>query len=106
MGQILKYNQEKFALLQYSLFSADMTAENTSKGGSMADRLFGEIEGINEGAEFETREALSKAGVHRPNQKGISGGADEGSDSIVLSGGYEDDEDFGTLIVLHRRGRS
>jgi putative restriction endonuclease len=65
----------------------------------MPDRIFGEIEGVSEGAEFPTRKALSEAGVHRPTQAGISGGEDEGSDSIVVSGGYEDDADFGDEIV-------
>ena len=33
----------------------------------------------------------SEAGVHRPHVAGIHGREDEGSYSIVLSGGYEDD---------------
>ncbi len=35
---------------------------------------------------------------------GISGGAAEGADSIVLSGGYEDDQDSGDIIVYTGRG--
>jgi putative restriction endonuclease len=65
----------------------------------MPDRQFGEIEGVEASAQFDTRESLSTAGVHRPTQAGISGSEKEGSDSIVLSGGYEDDEDLGDLIV-------
>jgi len=42
---------------------------------------------------------LADAGVHRHRQAGISGSSSEGADSIVLSGGYEDDEDHGDLIV-------
>src|SRR5262245_29665606 len=45
------------------------------------------------------REALAAAGVHRPTQAGISGSTAEGADSIVVSGGYEDDRDFGDEIV-------
>ena len=67
-------------------------------------RLFGEIEGHPEGAVFESREALSKAGVHRPTMGGISGTAEEGADSIVLSGGYEDDLDYGDEIVYTGHG--
>jgi putative restriction endonuclease len=70
----------------------------------MPDRHFGEIEGVPEGTDFQTREALSTAEVHRPTQAGISGGENEGSDSIVLSGGYEDDEDFGDVIVYTGHG--
>jgi putative restriction endonuclease len=70
----------------------------------MPDRRFGEIEGIREGTTFQTRDALSVAGVHRPIQAGISGGENEGADSIVLSGGYEDDEDFGDVIVYTGHG--
>jgi len=70
----------------------------------MAGRHFGEIEGIEEGALFATREDLSAADVHRPLQAGISGSQGEGSDSIVVSGGYEDDEDFGDLIVYTGHG--
>jgi putative restriction endonuclease len=39
------------------------------------------------------------AGVHRPLQAGISGAVSEGADSIVVSGGSEDDRDFGDTIV-------
>jgi putative restriction endonuclease len=42
--------------------------------------------------------------VHRPLQHGISGAAHEGADSIVVSGGYEDDEDYGDLIVYTGAG--
>ena len=70
----------------------------------MSDRVFGEIPGIPIGSTFASREDLSRAGVHRPTQAGISGAQDEGADSIVLSGGYEDDEDFGDLIVYTGHG--
>lgn len=67
-------------------------------------RLFGEIEGYPEGTLFDSREALNKAGVHRPTMGGISGTAEAGSDSIVLSGGYEDDVDYGDEIVYTGHG--
>jgi len=35
---------------------------------------------------------VSEAGVHRPHVAGIHGREDDGSYSIVLSGGYEDDK--------------
>lgn len=35
---------------------------------------------------------VSEAGVHRPHVAGIHGREDDGAYSIVLSGGYEDDQ--------------
>jgi putative restriction endonuclease len=49
-------------------------------------RLFGEIEGYTEGSVFDSREALSKAGVHRPTMAGISGTAEEGADHLSARG--------------------
>src|SRR5690242_11381604 len=71
---------------------------------SMTGRVFGEIPGYPVGTEFHDREALHQAGVHRPLQAGISGAAEEGADSIVVAGGYEDDEDFGAVIVYTGHG--
>jgi putative restriction endonuclease len=67
-------------------------------------RTFGEIPGYPEGTLFDSRELLSQAGVHRPRQAGISGAKEEGADSIVLSGGYEDDEDRGNEILYTGHG--
>ncbi|WP_197019883.1 MULTISPECIES: YDG/SRA domain-containing protein [unclassified Pseudoalteromonas] len=49
-------------------------------------RTFGEINGVSPGDIFDNREALAKAKVHPPLVAGISGGKNEGADSIVLSG--------------------
>src|SRR5207247_612670 len=46
----------------------------------------------------------SESGVHRPRMAGISGAGQEGADSIVISGGYEDDEDFGDVVVYTGHG--
>ena len=70
----------------------------------MADRVFGEIEGIPVGASFATRKEAAAAGIHKPLQKGISGSKDEGADSIVISGGYEDDFDSGDEIIYTGAG--
>lgn len=66
--------------------------------------VFGHISGYPVGSRFESRAELSEAGVHRHRQAGISGSASEGADSIVLSGGYEDDQDFGDTIVYTGHG--
>jgi len=67
-------------------------------------RIFGEVPGYPSGSSFPDRKDLSAAGVHRPTMAGISGGGDEGADSIVLSGGYEDDVDLGDVIVYTGHG--
>lgn len=59
-----------------------------------SDRVFGEIVGYPPGSMFVNRKELAEAGVHKPTVKGISGSMSEGADSIVISGGYEDDDDF------------
>ena len=56
------------------------------------------------GTAYVNRRALADAGVHKPLQHGISGAGAEGSDSIVVSGGYEDDLDYGSLIVYTGAG--
>lgn len=65
----------------------------------MADRVFGEIPGMPVGTGFTSRREVADSGVHRPTQAGISGSGLEGADSIVVSGGYEDDEDLGNVII-------
>lgn len=70
----------------------------------MAARVFGDIPGYPEGTYFASRVEASRAGVHRPTQAGISGTAAEGADSIVVSGGYEDDRDLGTEIIYIGHG--
>lgn len=55
-------------------------------------KSFGPVSGVHVGQIFKTREELRAAGIHMPLQQGISGNAGEGADSIVLSGGYPDDE--------------
>lgn len=70
----------------------------------MPDRIFGEIQGITVGATFLTRKEAAAAGIHKPLQAGISGSKDDGSDSIVISGGYEDDSDSGDVIIYTGEG--
>ncbi len=62
--------------------------------------MIGEIQGVNEGAIFENRQALHDAGIHAGTQGGIGGGGE----SIVLSGGYVDDIDNGTEIIYTGQG--
>src|SRR5438045_1732599 len=64
----------------------------------MAGRVFGELENVPLGTVFPNRASLAAASIHKPLQGGIAGGGPEGADSIVLLGGYEDDEDYGDEI--------
>jgi putative restriction endonuclease len=70
----------------------------------MPDREFGHISGVPVGTIFATRHQLSLAGIHPPTMAGISGTGTQGADSIVLSGGYEDDRDWGSLIIYTGHG--
>ena len=70
----------------------------------MAERVFGHIPGYPEGSLFQDRAELRESGVHRPIQAGISGSQTEGAESIVLSGGYEDDVDYGDVLVYTGHG--
>ncbi len=71
---------------------------------STSGRYFGELPGIPVGTTWATRAEVAQAGVHRPNQSGISGTRAEGADSIVVSGGYEDDSDDGDEILYTGAG--
>jgi putative restriction endonuclease len=70
----------------------------------MSDRIFGEINGIFVGSTFQSRKEAAAVGVHKPLQAGISGSKDDGADSIVISGGYEDDSDSGDEIIYTGEG--
>lgn len=65
---------------------------------------FGAIEGIPVGTHFERRSDASAAGVHRALIAGIVGQPKTGAESIVASGGYEDDEDLGDVIIYTGQG--
>lgn len=69
----------------------------------MADRVYGHIPGYPVGSLFDDRAAASKARVHGPLIGGIWGGAD-GAESIVVSGGYVDDKDYGDVIIYTGHG--
>src|SRR5438105_1515166 len=65
--------------------------------------MHGEIPGVPPGTIFASRRELFDAGVHRALMAGIwpwTGTAE----SIVVSGGYEDDEDYGDVIIYTGHG--
>lgn len=65
---------------------------------------YGEIPGYPEGATFASRADAQRARVHRPGQAGICGTGAFGAESIVVSGGYADDDDLGDLIIYTGHG--
>lgn len=67
-------------------------------------RFFGTPETVRVGQQFIDRRELHELHVHRPLQAGISGTRAEGADSIVVSGGYVDDEDHGDWIIYTGHG--
>jgi putative restriction endonuclease len=67
-------------------------------------RVFGEIPGIPPGSEFANRRTVAEAGAHTPHMRGIAGSQRDGAESIVVSGGYEDDEDNGETIIYTGHG--
>lgn len=65
---------------------------------------FGEILGIKENDHFNGRKEMMPTSFHRKWGSGIDGNREEGTSAIVLSGGYEDDEDFGDEIIYTGAG--
>jgi len=67
-------------------------------------KFFGTPDGVKVGDLFSNRTELHEANVHRPIQAGISGTKADGADSIVVSGGYADDDDRGNYIFYTGHG--
>ncbi|WP_380285909.1 YDG/SRA domain-containing protein [Kitasatospora purpeofusca] len=65
---------------------------------------FGPVPGVAIGQVFSSRRELFDANVHRQLQAGICGTQDRGAESIVASGGYEDDKDMGNVILYTGQG--
>jgi len=70
---------------------------------------FGPIPGVEVGMCWQYRIQVSEEGIHRPHVAGIAGSAKgvmekRGCQSIVLSGGYEDDTDYGDSFLYTGSG--
>lgn len=52
---------------------------------------YGPIPGVPVGTTWKFRVQVSEAGVHRPHVGGIHGRSNDGSYSLVLAGGFEDE---------------
>jgi putative restriction endonuclease len=64
----------------------------------------GEPSGVEEGRTFTSRQEVHDHGVHRALQAGIVGTGRTGAESIVVSGGYEDDIDNGSEVIYTGHG--
>ncbi|WP_439384944.1 YDG/SRA domain-containing protein [Amycolatopsis lexingtonensis] len=67
-------------------------------------RVYGDIPGYPEGSTFASRAEVAESGVHRALQAGIVGTGEFGAESIVSSGGYEDDDDRGEELIYTGHG--
>jgi E3 ubiquitin-protein ligase UHRF1 len=65
---------------------------------------FGPIPGIEVGMSWMFRMQISEEGLHRPPVAGIAGTEKIGCPSLILSGGYEDDEDNGDTFTYTGAG--
>ncbi|KAM3968509.1 E3 ubiquitin-protein ligase UHRF1 [Aphomia sociella] len=81
-----------------------MACAGKTKTCAMPANHFGPIPGIEVGMCWRFRIQLSETGVHRPPVSGIHGRDVEGAYSIVLSGGYEDDVDYGNEFTYTGSG--
>ncbi|XP_053319571.1 E3 ubiquitin-protein ligase UHRF1 [Spea bombifrons] len=65
---------------------------------------YGPIPGVPVGTMWKFRVQVSESGVHRPHVAGIHGRSNDGSYSLVLAGGYEDDVDNGNEFTYTGSG--
>ncbi|MEU2745208.1 YDG/SRA domain-containing protein [Streptomyces collinus] len=66
--------------------------------------MIGEVPNAEAGQNYSTCRLAHEAGVHRPLQAGIRSTKRTGAESIVVSGGYKDDEDHGGVIIYTGHG--
>lgn len=85
--------------------SANLILFRNRAKGKLTQEHYGPISEAEPGTLFANRHALHAAKIHRPLQAGICGTAARGgAESIVVSGGYNDDEDYGDTIIYTGHG--
>ena len=99
-GTVFRLSDDEFTRFYELWNSSNLT--RTSSGNQSASNvdMIGEIEGVIEGQIFENRRELHDANVHRGLMRGIGARGE----SIVLSGGYADDKDYGDEIIYTGEG--
>ena len=77
-----------------------MSRQLPSQAGHFVSHFFFlYMKGVLVGDSFKDRMQLRQWGVHRPHVAGIAGQSDFAAQSVVLSGGYEDDHDEGDWFL-------
>ena len=64
----------------------------------------GKLPGVQEGSIWPDKKKMHEIGLHKNIWGGIVGKADVGAESIALSGGYIDDEDYGNELIYTGSG--
>lgn len=67
--------------------------------------IFGEISGIKEGHLFENRKEMMPSSFHRVWGRGIDSDKEKGASAIVLSGGYNDEDNDNIIVYTGAGGR-
>jgi len=99
-GTVFRLSDDEFARF-YELWNSSNLTRTSSRNQSASNvDMIGEIEGVIEGQIFENRRELHDANVHRGLMRGIGARGE----SIVLSGGYADDKDYGDEIIYTGEG--
>uniref|UniRef100_A0A673WU46 E3 ubiquitin-protein ligase UHRF n=1 Tax=Salmo trutta TaxID=8032 RepID=A0A673WU46_SALTR len=65
---------------------------------------YGPVPGVPVGSIWKFRVQVSESGCHRPHVAGIHGRSNDGAYSLVLAGGYEDDQDDGNEFTYTGSG--
>ncbi|WP_051467410.1 caspase, EACC1-associated type [Actinomadura oligospora] len=95
------WNQDRNAAGSIPLLKNRAVASRSANSPSE----YGEVPGVKPGQLYQSRRELSDAYVHRALQAGICGSKHKGgAESIVVSGGYVDDEDHGDVIIYTGHG--
>ncbi|XP_062593706.1 E3 ubiquitin-protein ligase UHRF1-like [Saccostrea cucullata] len=99
-GEKLKESKKKSKMAS----STNQTSRDWGRGMACVGRQkvcnvvppnhFGPIPGVEVGTMWKFRVQVSEAGVHRPHVAGIHGRDGEGAYSIVLSGGFDNGDEF------------
>ncbi|MEV4253143.1 YDG/SRA domain-containing protein [Spirillospora sp. NPDC049652] len=87
-------------------YGASLTLfKNLAYAAANKKEVYGDTALRKAGPIYLDRRALHDDGVHRPLQAGICGTvAKGGAESIVVSGGYKDDRDYGDIIIYTGHG--
>ncbi|XP_025997047.1 E3 ubiquitin-protein ligase UHRF1 isoform X2 [Solenopsis invicta] len=107
---------DKLKTTKRKLVCIDNKNSSSCRGGGMSNAArqkmcyivppdhCGPIPGVDVGTTWMFRLQVSEAGVHRPPVAGIHGREDDCAYSIVFSGGYEEDYDYGEEFLYSGSG--